>query len=186
MDNFFDPHDFILATRGDLPHWTQYGKIVFVTFRLADSIPTSAVKQYEQEHKTWRDEHPHPSNTELEAWHSRRMRFLERYADSGCGCCLLQNPKCRDIVCESLMRRDGRQYRLHSFVIMPNHVHLLIQLDDRHSLQSIITALKRYTATAITICSTATANCGKTNTSTASYATRSTTTTLWGTSAIIL
>ena len=149
MDNYFDPHDFILATRGDLPHWTQFRKIVFVTFRLADSVPLSVIRQYEEEHTAWRKEHPYPSNKELEEWHSRRMRALERYADSGCGSCLLQSPHCRSIVCDSLLFRDGRQYTIHSFVVMPNHVHLLMELYDSHTLQSTVTALKRYTATAI-------------------------------------
>ena len=43
---------------------------------------------------------------------------------------------------------DGDRYRLGEFVIMPNHVHVLIELLSQHSLGSIVSSWKRFSARA--------------------------------------
>lgn len=44
----------------------------------------------------------------------------------------------------SIRYRDGREYDLHAFVVMPNHVHLLIT--PHMSVSQIMQSLKRFTA----------------------------------------
>ena len=45
------------TTQGDLPHWHRDGKIFFVTFRLADSMPPTAVAEYKVAVERWTKEH---------------------------------------------------------------------------------------------------------------------------------
>ena len=60
------------------------------------------------------------------------------------------SPDERDLVAASIRFLDGRKYRLIAAVIMPDHVHLLIQPmrkgEGVHSLAEIMHSLKSYTA----------------------------------------
>lgn len=48
---------------------------------------------------------------------------------------------------ESVFRRfDGERYRLHSWVIMPNHAHLLVSLKENESLEKIMNGWKGVSA----------------------------------------
>ena len=50
------------------------------------------------------------------------------------------------LVQEALLYFDGSRYRLHAWVIMPNHVHVLLMPARNHSLSSIVQSWKSYTA----------------------------------------
>src|SRR5581483_2270188 len=69
-----DKHADIQRTRRNLPHWEQEGATYFVTFRLADAVPSQLAKQWREELETWRKFHPEPWNAEVVAEY--RKRFL--------------------------------------------------------------------------------------------------------------
>ena len=48
------------------------------------------------------------------------------------GACWLGQPAIADIIVEALHYRDGKQYDLISYSIMPNHVHLVATIDDTY------------------------------------------------------
>src|SRR2546423_1278241 len=50
------------------------------------------------------------------------------------GACVLRRPGLAAIVAESLRHFDGERYELTDFVIMPNHVHILVAFPDEESL----------------------------------------------------
>ncbi len=52
---------------------------------------------------------------------------LERWLDAGRGECVLKQPKLRAEIHTSLLHDDGKSYELGDFVIMPNHVHVLLR-----------------------------------------------------------
>ena len=52
MNYFLNKHEPIYETKGNLPHWTQYGKITFVTFRLADSLPQYIIDNIKTEYES--------------------------------------------------------------------------------------------------------------------------------------
>jgi REP element-mobilizing transposase RayT len=56
----------------------------------------------------------------------------------------LRRPEIAQMVVDAIWYRDPRHYRLHSFVVMPNHVHLLIT--PRVPLSEVLHSLKRFTA----------------------------------------
>ena len=48
--------------------------------------------------------------------------------DKGLGACVLRRPELSKIVADSLLYFNGDRYHIGDFVVMPNHVHLLVCL----------------------------------------------------------
>ncbi len=48
------------------------------------------------------------------------------------------------MVVDAIYYRDPRSYRLHAFVVMPNHVHLLVT--PLEAVSTVMQSLKRFTA----------------------------------------
>ena len=64
---FFNPYAEIRHTGSRLPHWQQQGAVYFVTFRLADSIPSRLRDQWQNEREAWLKVHPEPWTIERTA-----------------------------------------------------------------------------------------------------------------------
>ena len=117
--------------RGYLPHRDEPGLVQFVTFRLADSYPSTLRAEWEALLQV-------EDNLE-------RHRQLERYLDKGQGACHLLNPQIAGLVDVAIRFYHGRNYELHAWVVMPNHVHILFKVAD-NPLGKIIKQLKQFTA----------------------------------------
>ena len=100
-------------SRGYLPHYDKPGTIQMITFRLADAMPASL--RHEWEHLL-----------AIEDECEQRTK-LEAYLDQGRGDCLLRGD-CASAVENVLLRFNNQRYRLTSWVVMPNHVHALVEL----------------------------------------------------------
>jgi putative transposase len=88
---FFNPYEEIRFTENLLPHWQQKGATYFVTFRLADSVPTHLLTQWEEERAIWLRFHPAPWDVETELeYHKRFTGAIERWLDAGYGSCVLR------------------------------------------------------------------------------------------------
>jgi REP element-mobilizing transposase RayT len=118
-----------IHTRGYLPHVKREGAWYFVTFRLEDSLPKHVLGEAQSED---RDE----INREYQ-------RKIERYLDLGSGACYLRRPEVARVAAEALSHFNGRQYQLDEWVIMPNHVHLLIWPMPNQTLSDILRSRKR-------------------------------------------
>jgi REP element-mobilizing transposase RayT len=102
--------------RGYLPHFDAPGVTQFVTFQLNDSFPVDRRPQ-------WEIILSDPDN-------STKRKKLEAWLDRGHGQCWLRQ---KDVACvvETVLREfDGRDYQLHGWVVMPNHVHLVVGVWD--------------------------------------------------------
>ncbi|WP_411845164.1 hypothetical protein AAFN60_15135 [Roseibacillus persicicus] len=121
---FLDPKKSIEKHRFRLPHWHQDGVFVFITWRLADSLPKEVVDKIRNERETWLTRHPKPSDLKTAAEYNRCFILpLEDKLDQHHGsCCLREHHR---IVTDALHHFDGQRYQLDSFVVMPNHVHVL-------------------------------------------------------------
>ncbi len=119
-------------SRGYLPHFDRPGLLQVVTFRLADSLPASVLRQMEVDATLAHDE--------------ERFHQIERQLDCGYGACDLGQPAIASLVQQSLLHFDKQHYRLMSWVIMPNHVHALVEVQDGHPLSEVVQAWKGYTA----------------------------------------
>jgi len=123
---FFNPRADISIRKNRLPHWKQDGASYFITFRLADSLPSHLLDQWKRERAIWLDRHPEPWTPETERdYHRRFSGARERWLDASHGECLLRNPQAREMLAEKFAANAATIW---SHVIMPNHVHVLVSL----------------------------------------------------------
>ena len=125
-------------SRGYLPHWEAGEFPQAITFRLADSLPSVVLAAWSDELATM------PEDRAL----LERRRRIERALDRGHGDPLLSEPEVGGLVESALLHFDGDRYRLHGWVIMPNHVHVVATPLATHTLSSITHSWKSFTATA--------------------------------------
>ena len=74
----------------------------------------------------------------------RRTKF-EAYLDRSFGQCLLGDSRVAELVQKNLLHFDGKSYRLFAWVIVPNHVHALIEMGDV-ALAQVVKSWKSYTS----------------------------------------
>jgi putative transposase len=55
--------------------------------------------------------------------------------DAGHGAGVLRRPELSAIVADSVLHADGRDYVDSDFVVMPNHVHVLVQFEREGDLK---------------------------------------------------
>lgn len=133
-----------------LPHWNQDGKTQFITFRLADSLPKEKISELENVKKSFKAIHPEPWSREIMRLYENLTGPIEsRLLDNGYGDCLLRRPEVRKILSDILFFKDGKEYDIIAFVIMPNHIHLLIWLMPGIDLDNVMQSIKGYSAFAI-------------------------------------
>jgi REP element-mobilizing transposase RayT len=147
---FLDEFAEIEKSQNRLPHWRQNQAAYFVTYRLHDSVPEVLMNAWRVERDQWREEHPRPWSTATEAdYHKRFSSAIDRHLDDGHGSCLLREPANAEIVAGAFHHYDQRNYLLHAWVIMPNHVHVLVSPGESDSLSRIVAGWKRFTGTRI-------------------------------------
>ncbi len=66
--------------------------------------------------------------------------------DKGWGACVLSRTELSKIVADSLMHFDGDRYHMGDFVVMPNHVHLLVCLINETDILDQCYSWKKFTA----------------------------------------
>ena len=120
--------------RGYLPHFDQDGFTQFVTFRLADSVPQLVLDRWNIELKSG------------EISDAGVCRRIEYYLDQNYGEGWLRVPEIANILQETLLKWDGERYRLISWVIMPNHGHILFSPFEGHRVSDIMHSIKSFTA----------------------------------------
>jgi REP-associated tyrosine transposase len=111
-------------SRGYLPHFDSPETVQFVTFRLADSLPRDRI----------------------EALRSMPDAMLQadQELDAGLGECWLHNAKIAALTQETLLHFDGERYRLLAWCIMPNHVHVVVETLEGHTLSAVAKSWKSF------------------------------------------
>jgi len=132
-----DYHELTIRKR---PHFQPLEATLFITFRLAGSIPKSEVRYY-KERRNWlkdqlkRVERMVNEGEEHSSWLARIQKLdrewfikcedlLHRHA---VGPTWMLYERVADKVAENLHRLDGKEIRLDSFSIMSNHVHTVFR-----------------------------------------------------------
>ena len=133
----------IQRTHRRLPHWTCDSVIYWITFRVADSLPQNRLDQWREERDIWLRHNPEPWDDRQ--WREYDLRFgdrLDEWLDAGYGSCPLARPDVRDAVRDCLLLFDGERLQNHAAVIMPNHVHLLMEPLDGNTLSKLMKGIK--------------------------------------------
>jgi len=145
--HYFEPDEPVANLSGNLPHWRQEGVTYFITFRLADSIPAEKLRQWLAERDAWLAAHPEPHDAETRAAFFRLFpQRFQQWLDNGYGSCVLAAPEVRRTVEHALRHFDGERYLLDEFVVMPNHVHVVITPIAPYALSDILHSWKSYTS----------------------------------------
>lgn len=145
--SYLDPSQGIDKHRHNLPHWQQGETWIFLTYRLADSLPESKLIAWQEQRNRWLAVHPEPWDEAAEReYHERFTSAIDHWLDQGHGSCLLKHPENSKIVANAFDHFDGERYRLGPYVVMPNHVHLLFQPLGEHELPDLVHTWKRFTA----------------------------------------
>ena len=142
MFKLFDPNsDFQITEGSNLPHWFQLQATYFVTFRTEDSLPRHIVRRWYADRSAWlaqqgisistpdwKDKLSELPEALRKSFHQIFSRQYMESLDKGLGSCVLKQPELSKIVADSLLYFNGNRYHMGDFVIMPNHVHLLVCL----------------------------------------------------------
>ncbi|MEA2490636.1 MAG: menaquinone-specific isochorismate synthase [Acidobacteriota bacterium] len=110
-----------VTRRRNLPHWEAEEGTYFVTIRLIDSLPAFLGRL-------------------------RKRALIEEALDAGYGSADLAKPAVARMVAEAIRHLHGRRYLLHSFSVMPNHVHIVFRTMPGFHSRAVLRDLKRFTA----------------------------------------
>jgi putative transposase len=156
------------------PHWEQEGALTFVTIRLADSMPKAVVLRWLREQEEWlqsqgvvlqaaiaKESLPDkmainsplrdlalaqaPRSIQRAFAKFRSQRWHENLDDCH-GMCVLRQPQFAMIVAQSLLIFNEERYDVERFVIMPNHLHVLVQMRSGWELRKQCESWMRFTA----------------------------------------
>jgi REP element-mobilizing transposase RayT len=128
-------------SRGYLPHRDHPGLLQAITYHLADSLPAAVLEQMDAE---LRSLPPERQDTE-------RRRRVEAWLDAGHASCVLRLPEAAECVVDTWRHFAGERYDLIAWVVMPNHVHVLVRVYDGVSLGKIVQSWKSYTGRRIRV-----------------------------------
>jgi putative transposase len=110
--------------RRNLPHWHPEGSAIFLTWRLFGSLPSSMLQTHTARNGC-------ATNSAPASKHSagRQFKRLDSVLDrSTTGPLWLKDARVANIVVETICRGGHPlgYFDIHAYVVMPNHVHLLI------------------------------------------------------------
>jgi REP element-mobilizing transposase RayT len=132
----------------NLPHWHPQGRAIFLTWRLAGSLPPTVINQL----RITRDRLK-LARTESKTAEQRVLEYKKLFAkvdailDSAkSGHVWLKESPIAEIVQEALRERYKSLYALWSYVIMANHVHVLLTPKPPATIATITKRLKGFTA----------------------------------------
>ena len=160
MFELFDPNAEVRITSGNsLPHWYQPGATYFVTFRTKDSIPDEVSRRWHFERQKWLEQNgvsfsdndwqnqlAKLPSMKRRQFHLRYSKAFLDYLDEGWGKCLLGQMRFSNIVADSLLHCDVERYVMSDFVVMPNHVHILVGLLGDVDILQLCYSWKKFTA----------------------------------------
>lgn len=157
--NVFDRDAESRITARNLPHVDQPNALTFVTMRLGDSMPCKVIAKWHQEIEAWLrqrklgnrsvDDVMRCESVDMNLKNELRQ-FQQRkwhgHLDDCHGECWLRRPELADEVGRSILHFNANRYDVERFVVMPNHVHVLIQMRSGFDLRKTFREIQRFSA----------------------------------------
>ena len=114
-----------------LPHFD--GEVTqFITFRLADSLPTGVLDRLKLQLE----------NEKLIDDSEEYRQRVDDYLDQGAGECILRRADVAQIVAEAILFEHERTCSLKAWIVMPNHAHLLLRMYEGEDLGGLMKRIK--------------------------------------------
>lgn len=118
----------MISYKRNLPHIHPENTPIFITFRLAGSLPLEIMAQLKAEREAEKKALKRASKKDLRNLHkihfARYDEWLDRIENTPRW---LSDPKIAQIVKEKLHELAKEHFHLFAYCIMPNHAHILIQ-----------------------------------------------------------
>jgi REP element-mobilizing transposase RayT len=148
--------------RRHLPHFQPNDSIYFITFRLHGSLPASVLMRLKEEYEVELRMHDIVFDDTItrskkedvqKRYFARFDNFLDAFSERPT---YLGVPEIAQVVCNTLHYWDSRRYALVCYCVMPNHVHVVIdvrkyipeayRIKQAYALTRIMESIKRFTA----------------------------------------
>jgi putative transposase len=128
----------------NLPHRLPPGADIFLTFRLAGSLPAGVLTRLRAQFSSSEYENEDSAYAQQRRYFGRFDSLMDGAAH---GPTWLREPPVAEIVGAALRHFHGQAYQLVCYCLMPNHVHVVLSLpDDAPPLTKTFQRLKGYTA----------------------------------------
>jgi putative transposase len=128
------PVRFMTYHRRNLPHWFPAGSAVFLTYRLYGSLPQNVISRLKVTQRLVEREIDGPAGSSDELSELKLIRHKQLFAriDSAldkatAGPRWLGEPEIASLVQTALLSRYADLYKLWAYVVMINHVHVLLR-----------------------------------------------------------
>jgi len=160
----FNPNAPVTVYYRHLPHWRQQGATYAGVFRQSDSIPAAVLEEWKNLKSQWLAAHGlklewQTSDPEKfvatyrniekknrRAFERQQSKMLFEELDRSHGSCVLRHEEPREIISEALTHFHGERLWLGDTVIMPNHVHFIMQPFDDWPLEDLLGSIKKWTS----------------------------------------
>jgi type I restriction enzyme R subunit/putative DNA methylase len=109
-----------------------------ITYRPADSLPADVVRSMQRELETLPQD-----RQDVE-----RRKRIEELLERGYGCCALRAPQMARCVVDTWKRFAPERHNLPAWVVVPDHVHVLVHVRQGWELGKIVQSWKSYTGVA--------------------------------------
>lgn len=135
----------VSVTGHSIPLFQQPGRFYNICFRLADSLPANVLRTLLEERHELRNVAPEERNRAIFV-ERRIFHKLDYWLEQGIGGCILKRNDIKTCVYEEIISHDEMECQIGAFVIMPNHVHLLLKMFNDYRLDILLQTLKNNTA----------------------------------------
>jgi len=131
----------------NLPHWHPINQSFFLTWRLAGSLPESVISELQAIRQQLKRKRsvliPEVRLVEYKKLFAKVDRILDK---AETGPLWLATPEIAAVIQTALLKDYASMFRLWAYVVMANHVHVLLKPRLQFSLALITQRLKGYTA----------------------------------------
>ena len=162
LPKFLSPHEPAkLRWSKSHPHLEQAGAATFVTWCLRDAVPRDFFRTLYRKRIAWLNrpgvpvtDKPRDGLLNALPWQLRQEYYrlfvqpVQVALDECHGSCILRDPTLRAVVDGTILYYDDQRYTVYDYVVMPNHVHVLMATRGEGLLDHV-RRWKRYTARSI-------------------------------------
>ena len=130
-----------------LPHWRPLGALFFLTYWLAGTLPRRAIDDLERERQRLQAlplEHGCSEDERNIHIDKKLFALWDEYLGKHADVKWLADPRIANIVRDNLYYHAGKTYSLWAYVIMSNHVHVLLQPDEGTTCRRLVDSTTSY------------------------------------------